>query len=310
LHPQQPHSEVDLGTCIPDPMQNPSFVKGLRRPTLLWMLALGALALGPRQAWSQTPSPMQEWQYSGGIILAKLFEPDLPKWRRVLGVASEVQPVYDGSHAYRVSGGPVINIQYRDRAFISTGDGIGFNFLHGKHYQVGFALAYDLGRKEKDDLTNLRGMGDISAAPVAKLYGAWVISRYFPMILRVDARQFIGGAQGLVGDAGVYIPLPGSSKTFVMFAGPSITMATHHYLQVLYGVSPQQSLTSGHPVYEIPHAGTSAAGVGFSATKFLSDHWLVNADMAINQIRGSPAHSPLVERRTQRVLALSVNYTW
>jgi outer membrane scaffolding protein for murein synthesis (MipA/OmpV family) len=50
--------------------------------------------------------------------------------------------------------------------------------------------------------------------------------------------------------------------------------------------------------------------VGFSATKFLSDHWLVNADMAINQIRGSPAHSPLVERRTQRVLALSVNYTW
>jgi outer membrane scaffolding protein for murein synthesis (MipA/OmpV family) len=63
-------------------------------------------------------------------------------------------------------------------------------------------------------------------------------------------------------------------------------------------------------VYEIPHAGTSAAGVGFSATKFLSSHWLINADMAINQIRGSPAHSPLVERRTQRVLALSAAYTW
>jgi len=291
-------------------MQIRSSTHTLLRPIALWALALGALALGPRPAWSQTPSPLQEWQYSGGIILAKLFEPDQPKWRRVLGVASEVQPVYDGSRAYRVSGGPVINIQYRDRAFIATGDGIGVNVLRGSHYQVGFALAYDLGRKEKDDLANLHGMGDISAAPVAKFFGSWVISRYFPMILRVDARQFIGGAQGLVGDAGVYIPLPGSSKTFVMFAGPSITMATHHYLQVLYGVTPQQSLASGHPVYEIPHAGTSAAGVGFSATKFLSDHWLVNADMAINQIRGSPAHSPLVERRTQRVLALSVNYTW
>lgn len=294
------------------PTQNRSLAQPRhRRPTLaLWALLLGALTAGPRLAWSQTPSPLQEWQYSGGIILAKLFEPDLPKWRRVIGVASEVQPVYDGSHAYRVTGGPVINIQYRDRAFISTGDGIGVNFLHGSHYQVGFAMAYDLGRKEKDDLANLHGMGDISAAPVAKLFGAWVISRYFPMILRVDARQFIGGAQGLVGDAGVYIPLPGSSKTFVMFAGPSITMATHHYLQTLYGVTPQQSIASGHPVYDIPHAGTSAAGVGFSATKFLSDHWLVNADMAINQIRGSPAHSPLIERRTQRVLALSVNYTW
>ena len=273
-------------------------------------LVLAALTLGPGLAHSQTPSPLQEWQYSGGIILARLFEPDLPKWRRVLGVAAEVQPAYDGSHAYRVTGGPVINIQYRDEAFISTGDGIGVNLLHGKHYQIGVAMAYDLGRKEKDDLANLRGMGDISAAPVAKAFGSWAISRYFPMVLRVDVRQFIGGAQGLVGDAGAYIPLPGSSKTFVMFAGPSITMATHHYLQTLYGVSPQQSLASGHPVYEIPHAGTSAAGVGFSATKFFTEHWLLNADMAINQIRGSPAHSPLVQRRTQRVLAVSMNYTW
>ena len=65
-----------------------------------------------------------------------------------------------------------------------------------------------------------------------------------------------------------------------------------------------------HRVYEIPHAGTSAAGVGFSATKFITDHWLFNVDAALNQIRGSPAHSPVVERRTQRVLALSVNYHW
>jgi hypothetical protein len=33
-------------------------------------------------------------------------------------------------------------------------------------------------------------------------------------------------------------------------------------------------------------------------------------DAAIDQIRGSPAHSPLVESRTQRVLALSVDYQW
>jgi outer membrane scaffolding protein for murein synthesis (MipA/OmpV family) len=153
-------------------------------------------------------------------------------------------------------------------------------------------------------------MGDISAAPVAKVFGAWVISKYFPLILRVDARHPIGGAEGLVGDAGVYLPLPGSSKKFVMFAGPSITLANRHYLQVLYGVTPEQSVASGHPVYEIPHAGTSAVGVGFSATKFISEHWLANLDMAISQIRGSPAHSPIVEVRTQRVLALSVDYTW
>jgi outer membrane scaffolding protein for murein synthesis (MipA/OmpV family) len=273
-------------------------------------LAAILLAGSLQTAKAQTPSPLQEWQYSGGIILARLFGPDLPQFRTFLGLASEVQPVYDGARAYRLEGGPVINIHYRDVAFVSTGEGIGYNFLRGDHYQVGIAVAYDLGRKEKDDLASLHGMGNIDAAPVGKIFGTWVLSKRFPMILRVDARQFIGGAQGAVGDASVYVPLPGSSRTFVMFAGPSITLATHHYLQTLYGVTPQQSLASGHSVYEITRAGTSAAGVGFSATKFITEHWLLNIDAAIDQIRGSPSRSPLVERRTQRVLAVSVDYHW
>jgi outer membrane scaffolding protein for murein synthesis (MipA/OmpV family) len=264
----------------------------------------------PHHASAQTPSPLQEWQYSGGIILARLFQPDLPTFRTVLGAAADLAPLYDGSNQYRTKGGPVINIHYKDIAFLSTGEGLGYNFLRGDHYQFGVAMAYDLGRKERDDLNNLHGMGDIGVAPVAKIYGSAVLSRKFPLILRVDARQYIGGAEGAVGDAGLYMPLPGSSRTFVMFAGPSITLATHHYLQTVYGVSPEQSLNSGHPVYEIPHAGTATAGVGFSATKFVTSHWLLNIDAAVSQIRGSAAESPIVESRTQKVLALSVDYQW
>jgi outer membrane scaffolding protein for murein synthesis (MipA/OmpV family) len=273
-------------------------------------LAFIIVACNSRGVLAQTPSPLQEWQYSGGVILARLFQPDLPTWRTVFGLAAETQPVYDGSRAYQVQGGPVINIHYKDIAFISTGEGIGYNLLRGDHYQVGVGMTYDFGRKEKWDLTNLRGMGDIGAAPVGKLYASWVLSRKFPMIMRVTARQFIGGAQGAVGDAGVYIPLPGSSKSFVMFAGPSITFATTHYLQTMYGVTERQSEASGHPVYAIPHSGTVAAGVGFSATKFVTKHWLLNLDAAINQIRGSAAHSPLMEQRTGRVIAVSVDYHW
>lgn len=234
----------------------------------------------------------------------------MPTFRTILGVAAEVQPVYDGSRAYRVQGGPVINIYYRDAAFLTTGEGLGYNVLRGDHYQVGVALTYDLGRKVRDDYTNLRGMGNISPAAVGKVIGSWVLSKSFPLIIRVDARQFAGGAQGAVGDASVFLPLPGSSKALVMFAGPSVTLATHHYMQTLYGVTAQQSLNSGHPIYDLPHAGIVAAGMGFSATKFITSHWLVNMDAALSQMRGSPAHSPLVERRSQRALALSVNYSW
>jgi outer membrane scaffolding protein for murein synthesis (MipA/OmpV family) len=270
--------------------------------TLLW-------ACMPRVAMSQTPSPLQEWQYSGGIILARLFEPDLPKWRVVLGTAAEVQPVYDSSRAYRLQGGPVINIQYRDIAFASTGEGIGVNFLRGDHYRLGAAVSYDLGRRVKDDYTNLHGMGDIAPAPAAKLFGSYVLSRKFPLILRADVRQLLGGANGTVGDVGIYMPLPGSSKKFVMFAGPSITLATHRYLQSEFGVTPAQSAASGHPVFD-PHPGADAVGVGFSATRFVTDHWLFNLDGALNRLKGSPDVSPITERRTQRALVLSVSYLW
>ena len=260
-------------------------------------------------AWSQTPSPLQEWQYSGGIILARLFQPDVPQWSVVTGLAAESQPIYDGARAYRVQGGPVINVQYYDIAFATTGEGLGYNFLRGDHYRVGAAISYDFGRRVHDDYANLRGMGDISAAPVVKLFASYVLSRKFPLILRVDARQFVGGANGAIGDVGLYMPLPGSSKKFVMFAGPSVTFATHRYLQSEFGVTPAQSLASGHPVFD-PNPGMVSVGVGFSATRFVTDHWLLNLDAALTKLKASPDISPVTETRTERVIAVSVDYRW
>ncbi len=118
-------------------------------------LALLLGALGPGLAWSQTPSPLQAWQYSGGIMLSQLFEPKPPDWRVVLGAAAEAEPVYQGAAATRVYGGPVFNIRYKDIAFLSAGEGLGYNFLRGSHYRVGVSLGYDAGRQEKGRLRQL-----------------------------------------------------------------------------------------------------------------------------------------------------------
>ena len=276
-----------------------------------WRVAAAALCfcLHASAAFSQTPSPLQEWQYSGGIILTKLFQPDLPEWREVAGLAADLQPVYEGSRAYRALGGPVINIQYSDIAFASTGEGIGVNFLRGPYYRVGFAISYDRGRIERDDYSNLRGFGNISPAPVAKLFASYVFSKEFPMVVRIDARELLGGADGAVADIGAYMPLPGSSKQFVMFAGPSVTLATHHFLQSEFGVTPSESLASGHPVFD-PHAGLEAAGFGFSSTKFFGEHWLANLDGAYSKLLGSAGASPVTERSALHVITLSVDYRW
>ena len=273
----------------------------------LILLLLGCFCCRPAQC--QTPSPLQEWQYSGGIILARLFQPDQPEWRTLTGVAADLKPVYDGAKAYRLIEGPVIDVQYRDIAFASTGDGLGVNILKGAYYRVGVSLTYDLGREERADYTNLRGFGNIHNAPAAKLFAQYVFSKDFPMVARMDVREIMGGVGGAVADIGAYMPLPGSSKNFFMFAGPSVTFATHHFLYNEFGVNGTESLASGHPEYD-PHAGLEAAGVGISTTKFFGHHWLLNLDGAYSKFFGSAQDSPVTERSARHVVTLSVDYKW
>jgi outer membrane scaffolding protein for murein synthesis (MipA/OmpV family) len=275
-----------------------------------WLAALALLcAWAPGIAWSQTPSPLLEWQYESGVILENLFEPNLPQWRVIAGPSGQLQPLYDGARSYHLQGGPLIDVRYRNIAFFSVGEGLGVDLLRGTHFRAGVALGYDLGRPVDEDSTHLRGLGNIDAAPVAKVYSSIVLARKFPLVLRVDVRQFIGGADGMVGDIGAYLPLPGSSRTFVMFAGPSITLANHRYLQKEFGVNPTQALASGYPIFN-PHPGASTEGVGFSATRFFSKRWLVNVEGALTRLLGSARDSPITEQRTERVVTLAVGYSW
>jgi outer membrane scaffolding protein for murein synthesis (MipA/OmpV family) len=271
--------------------------------------ALLALSFAARTAGAQTPSPMLEWQYASGIILANLFEPDLPKWRVIVGPSAQLQPLYDGARSYHLQAGPLIDVRYRNIAFFSVGEGLGVDLLRATHFRAGVALGYDLGRPVDEDSTRLRGLGNIGAAPVAKIYSSIVLARKLPLILRVDVRQFIGGAGGAVADVGAYVPLPGSSRRFVMFAGPAITFANHRYLQKEFGVSAAQAAASGYARFDA-RAGATTEGVGFSATGFLTTHWLVNVEGTLSRLLGSARDSPITQRRTQRMVSLAVGYSW
>lgn len=276
---------------------------------LAWCLLAAILACGAHGASAQTPSPMQEWQYPGGIALENLFAPKIPKWDVILGVATSAKPVYSGASQYAGAAGPVINIRYRNRVFLSSGEGLGVDVFQGKQYRVSLAVGLDLGRRMAWKYGKLHGLGDIPRAPFFKLAGTYILSKRLPILLRADIRKIAGGAAGIVGDMNVYTPLPGSSRKFVMFAGPSVTLADRKHLQTAYGISPRQALRSGYPVYGA-HGGLEAAGFGFSATRFFTPHLLANTNLSVSELLGSASRSPLVERKAQAALSLSVAYRW
>jgi len=280
---------------------------------LLKILALCVIAAsficGAHVASAQTPSPMQEWQYPGGISLEKLYAPRIPQWDIITGLAVSTSPAYSGDSRYRVAGGPALDIRYRDRFFFSTGEGLGADVFQGKQYRVSLSVGLDLGRRMEWDYGRLHGLGDIPRAAFFKLSGSYVISKRLPIILRADVRKIAGGSAGLVGDLEFYTPLPGSSRRFVMFAGPSVTLADRKHLQTGYGISQLQSLNSDYPVFGT-HGGLEAAGFGFSATRFFTPHLLANMNISWRELLGSAGSSPLVQRRAQGTLTLSMAYRW
>lgn len=282
---------------------------GLR--TAAVSLAAGLLLLGhPSQSIAQTPSPLQEWQYVNAVPLAGMFQISVPNVQAVLGAGGEYRPLFDGAKDYRFIGGPIFDLRYRDIAFFSTGEGLGINLIRGANLTAGIALTYDLGRKASGDERDLSGFPNIKRAPVIKLFADYVVSKQFPLVIRLDLRQSVGrGPDGVVGDLSTYFPLPGSSSRLIMLAGPSVTWASQKYLDLRFGVTPSESVASSHPAFR-PIAGVTASGLGYSVTYFITPHWLVQLDTAYRWLLRDAEDSPITERSTSLVGAFSVSYKW
>src|ERR1700688_4506272 len=104
------------------------------------LVATATLATSPLAA--QTPSPLANWQYSVGEVLVPLGGP-VPDWRVTLGGGAEVEPIYEGSKRYQATPSVVLDVRYKDIAFLSDGEGLGVNLIRGQTYRAGVAVGYD-----------------------------------------------------------------------------------------------------------------------------------------------------------------------
>lgn len=258
----------------------------------------------PETALAQTPMPLAEWQYSAGVGLRSLFEDPLPEWDASAGIATVVQPRFQGSSQYHWEQGLSIDVRYKDIAFISTGEGLGWNIIHGPNYRAGVALTYDMGR-DQDNGRHLHGMGDIAPAMEPKVFAEYI---FFPVTLRADLRKGIGGNNGWVGDVSAYLPVYGDKdeKLFV-FAGPTATYTDANYQQAYFGVTEAQSRRSGYRTFT-PGAGFSSAGFGTTAVWYFTDDWFGTVDGGVQRLLGDSQHSPLTSSLVQMVLSFSINY--
>lgn len=273
------------------------------RSLLLFIFALGVFSPCP-SLHAQEPTPMAEWQLSPGVQLIPFFVEKIPKWQGVVAAGAVTLPAYEGARQNRVIPIAAAELRYRDIAYISSSEGLGFNLMRGKSYRIGAAFGYDIGRAEKRD-ERLKGLGDLDAAPEVKMYAEKVL---FPFVLRTTVLHTFADEAGWLADFAFYLPVAGNKKLLVL-AGPSVTLANEDAMQRRFGVSAAQAARSGLPVYS-PGAGLRNAAVGFSATWFIDERWFANATGSVQKLLGPAADSPLIERETQTALLLVGGYRW
>jgi outer membrane scaffolding protein for murein synthesis (MipA/OmpV family) len=237
------------------------------------------------------------------MVLAPLGGP-VPDWRVSLGGGAAAEPVYEGSDHYNLMPAPVIDIRYRDIAFLSDGDGAGVNLIRGDTYRAGIALSYDIGR-DQHLARRLNGLRDIDPSPEPRLFAEVAL---LPVVLTFDLRHAIGGPEGLIGDIGAYIPVIGR-ENLVVFVGPSVTFASQRYMQSYFGISTAQSMASyAHFATYTAHGGLKDATLGVTAIYHFTENWFTDASLTWERLADSAGNSPIVQDRDQVGVSLTVGY--
>lgn len=202
-----------------------------------------------------------------------------------LGVASG--PSYLGSDQRRTRALPVLNLHWRSGWFAGVG-GVGYRFGGREPLTGGLKVSFDPGRKESDS-PYLSGMGDIKSRP--ELVG-FADYRLLPFLSIGGAMKYGSGNdhRGLLGELSLRGFVPISERQRVML-GITATAANQKAMQSRFGVTEDQSSTSGYAVYS-PSSGmrdlTFTAGYTLEVTPQTMIMVNLSSTSLLNEAKDSP----------------------
>lgn len=231
-------------------------------------------------------------------------QPKANDWRYVLGIGGGYTRAYEGSDEFKTMMIPVINIDYKQGLFfLNVRDGIGSYPLRGKHYKVGASIAYVPAREERDDRTNLHGMGDTKASATAN-----ILTEYDFGIVKIAGRY----TTALSGDYGTTVRLNMSSRypltrNIILMGSVYTIWADEEHMNNRFGVTDMQSVASGYEQYRLK-AGTKSIGGTIGVTYLISKEWSANLTVSGAKLMDEVIDSPVVKDEFVPVGFLTLNY--
>jgi len=224
----------------------------------------------------------------------------------LVGVAVVAGHEYLGSDERKTRVLPALSYQWKNGWFAGTENGIGYRFPSPPNMQYGVRVTLDLGRDESDSPV-LAGMGDIDLRPeIGAFFNYFITNEWFlTTSLRYGAGNDRNGSQTDVG-------LGWSSQIAPQWRlgfGLAATYVNSDYMQAYFGVTPDQSATSGYALYT-PGKGWRDVRGSAVLTYFLDERWSLTAALTVRSLQGNLRDSPIVIETTPVAGALALGYTF
>lgn len=231
-------------------------------------------------------------------------------WRFTLGAGVVDMPAYPGADSRRTEAIPLIGASY-DRWFIGANPdaaslvSLGGYLVRDEQWRVGLAVTYDFVEpREESESARLEGLGDVDRTTHAELFAIYTIGW---ASLRGSILSDIGGNQ-----RGAVVTFDAMGRfqvapQWVITAGPGLSWASDQYNRAFFGVTEEQSINSGFPVYR-PGSGLYNVGFSTGASFRPSQNWNIAANVAAEWLQGDADDSPIVEKSNQMTYTLMVSY--
>jgi outer membrane scaffolding protein for murein synthesis (MipA/OmpV family) len=235
-----------------------------------------------------------------------------PSDESLLGAGLRSRPAYDGSASQLVDVVPVVRYFGHPWFVRSTQDvlegGVRIELAPGLH--AGAQLAYEAGRKtsESNFLKN-HNVPDIHVGASVGVHLEWD-HKFGPMPITLLARARQNTDSNLGAQADLRLTA-GAYESGRVAAGvfTQATWANAKSTGSFYGITPQQSATTGLPAFRAGD-GLLFASAGLLWSVDLSRNWAVVGSMESRHLHGDAAHSPLVERGSNYYASAGLIYVF
>ncbi|HET8872006.1 MAG TPA: MipA/OmpV family protein [Aquabacterium sp.] len=222
----------------------------------------------------------------------------------VIGAAVAHMPVYSGADQQRLKALPLLEYQSKEGWFAGTLHGVGYNASSDPAFQYGPRITADLGRKANQS-ESLHGMGDVSPKVEWGAFFNYLLSD--SLGLTSSIRYGSGdGSTGVVSSLGITYAHVLSTQWLWCVEG-GLTFANRSHMQTYFGVTTEQSSSSGHAPYK-PRPGLRDARIGSSLSYQVDRRTFINTSLSIVQIGVVARRSPLELREVSVIPGIAVGY--